>query len=794
MSKNTTLNKKLQSYSALAGATLAGVAASGQVVYTDIDDVIIDEPGEYFNLDVNNDGINDFIFKYVDEAVYEFYYGEVTYGKWIKGPLVSSYGKYNSVLGNSWTKGMGLARVFEDSTIIHKKASSSYQRGVFRALYGEALNGNMYDEYPIGDFDSVLNKYIGLRFYDNNWDHNAWVRVDVIPNNDDTQFTLRIKDFAYNKIPGSQIPAGFGANMETLRPPTNIVAKDSTDTYTAEDCFVSFDASLSDTLATNYGVIAVKSSKADAVTLDMLIEAEGGDDVSIAAEDSSSYETFLKLGMLDLDGDPVIVGQPYKIMVYIYDEDGFYQASWAFSNEITLSSSNDLASNVTIEDIGNKSDASDLRVSFTKAEDETNIDEYRIMIVGSNNLGNFDSLAAANAIAGRYTSITPDGTNHIDTLDSGMLEYNGSSIQQGNYYHACVVSVLKSGAGFKIGPPSGMIKLSVPAPKISLSVKDIGDNGDGTDIEMLFSTPAYDSVFNYIRFVLLPKGIADEWSEERIENTSAFEYHYKWEIDSLGDFDTLQLDPYVYDATGQYVEEGITYSIFPVVTSGTHTSSNTVSDPAVFTLTSPIGSLDEVFAINIDDKYTPSDWKVIMNKAVKETHVAEYRIIAVKAENAGSFNLAAAEAVASGNYVSVAPDSSNIAEVMPADLKDADGDDIDRETEYQFFVLAIKNSKAPANVLSTASNAVSLIKVSDIDNQFADASKIYYSNGEIHIITPDRTKDANILLSGIDGRVILNDILPRGEETIGAANLQSGIYIVSIISEKGSFSKKLLIK
>ncbi|MCB0536950.1 MAG: hypothetical protein KDE33_05410, partial [Bacteroidetes bacterium] len=59
------MNKRftLKQYSTAAAVLLAPAAAFSQAVYTDIDpDVILDEPGETFGIDLDEDGLNDFNF------------------------------------------------------------------------------------------------------------------------------------------------------------------------------------------------------------------------------------------------------------------------------------------------------------------------------------------------------------------------------------------------------------------------------------------------------------------------------------------------------------------------------------------------------------------------------------------------------------------------------------------------------------------------------------------------------------------------------------------------------------
>ena len=55
------LQKRLKAYSAAVAGAAVGISANGQIEYIDIDpDVVIDELGEFYDLDINQDGIVDF--------------------------------------------------------------------------------------------------------------------------------------------------------------------------------------------------------------------------------------------------------------------------------------------------------------------------------------------------------------------------------------------------------------------------------------------------------------------------------------------------------------------------------------------------------------------------------------------------------------------------------------------------------------------------------------------------------------------------------------------------------------
>lgn len=100
-----------------------------------------------------------------------------------------------------------------------------------------------------------------------------------------------------------------------------------------------------------------------------------------------------------------------------------------------------------------------------------------------------------------------------------------------------------------------------------------------------------------------------------------------------------------------------------------------------------------------------SDLKVTFNKSDDETSdsstnkVGSYRVIVVK--NTKSLdNVAAANAVASGNYTSVTPTGQNLAVTLSASAKDSDGDAITNGS-YKVYVLTVADgTNANLNALS----------------------------------------------------------------------------------------------
>jgi hypothetical protein len=417
------------------------------------------------------------------------------------------------------------------------------------------------------------------------------------------------------------------------------------------------------------------------------------------------------------------------------------------------------------------------------------------MIVRDNMLDQFDSTTAANVIAARYTNVVPDGNDKQITLDAAALDYQGNTINQTTNYYAFVVSVLKSAAGFRISTPSNIIRLTIAAPTISvITANDIDNSGTPYDVEVKYMVPEFDTSFSYVRFIVLPSDEIDGLDDEKIMNLSSTWSKHVSNYSAFGVMDTVRLYPYAYDGYMSPITEGRQYTLWPVVSPAGGNNAKTLGSSTEFMLTSPIDTLDQVLAVTVANKFNPSDWKIYMNAAQKESHVAEYRIIAVKSSNVAGFNLAAAEAVASGNYVVVMPTEANIEKVMPADLKDSEGMAIDRNEDYKFFVLAVGNSKASVSALSEPSNSVTLIKYTSITQQIAELSKLYFNNGDLHIEIPGLNKAANVVITSMNGSTVYNDRLEIGQQIINPGSLASGVYVVNVHSEEFVLSRKLIVK
>ena len=165
-------NAKLMQYSTMAGALLlTGSAADAQVIYTDIDPdtTIIDD---YYWLDINNDGINDFGIS--QRAIYytSYYYGYIfDTNKKVSIGAVNS----NEVLRRFGSKWTFPSEYWADML----PGGEQIGTGIF--WVDDAILAYSVSFGSFGDWFGS-NGYMGVRMEISGQWHYGWVRLSASPN------------------------------------------------------------------------------------------------------------------------------------------------------------------------------------------------------------------------------------------------------------------------------------------------------------------------------------------------------------------------------------------------------------------------------------------------------------------------------------------------------------------------------------------------------------------------------------------------------------------------------------
>jgi hypothetical protein len=191
------LQNKLSRYTAAAAAIVAASGANAQIVYTDPQDVSVDDDADangfsVVGLDLNNDMTFDFIVAARDTTVG---------GSRIRFTVAAPYGTASAIAGetpSAYDYALALnSGDMIDNTLNWIAATNTMAYNVDSA--------NPYNE----NWNGVTDKYLGLQFTVGGNTHYGWARLDVQAIGD--VFTL--KDYAFNASPDQGIEAGQTAGL-----------------------------------------------------------------------------------------------------------------------------------------------------------------------------------------------------------------------------------------------------------------------------------------------------------------------------------------------------------------------------------------------------------------------------------------------------------------------------------------------------------------------------------------------------------------------------------------------------
>lgn len=190
MEKNSTLNNKLKSYSALAGTLVAAGAVDAQVVYTDVAPDATVAIGGTYDLDLDNNAVVDFQFG-LQHGTYMYGTFAIPYDV-----AIIANGAGNAV---DTTGSLDMATNHAVNDAIN--ASAQFNDGEPYSLLG--LNIPLLG-YGAGNFLGTGDGYIGLRFVIGTNNHYGWVRINL----NSTSTLLTIKDHGYDATANTQILCG----------------------------------------------------------------------------------------------------------------------------------------------------------------------------------------------------------------------------------------------------------------------------------------------------------------------------------------------------------------------------------------------------------------------------------------------------------------------------------------------------------------------------------------------------------------------------------------------------------
>ncbi|MCL6663794.1 stalk domain-containing protein [Paenibacillus amylolyticus] len=543
-----------------------------------------------------------------------------------------------------------------------------------------------------------------------------------------TAYVVYILSVSTNTTTDSKLSAASSSltlSVNTATSPVITQVRDNSDYGDGRDIQVSFNRSSDESKVANYRVFVVRNSVASSFNLTTASNLSSSLYYTVN-KTGNNITTTLPSSMKDTSGYNVTNLQDYRIFVMaVGNQQNRYTNALSASSTVLRLTTNGNAgviSNLAVADIGDYSDGRDLRVSFNKAADESRISAYRVYVVRSANVGSF-TLSAANA-SNNYTQVNKTGGNLSVTLQNYSVDTNGYTITNNVAYRVFVLSVNNNGNSSQnaLSGYSSQITLTqnaaVTAPS-NVAATDIGDNGDGRDIQVTFNKSADETnVREYRVFVVKAN------STLSLSTASALNSAYYTSVGKTGNNRSFTLPSGTIATDGSKIINGVEYRVYVLAVNNNGSLSNALSSASGIIKLNTTSTVEAVSSVKAAVKEASqatgdaTDILITFTKPRNDTGISNYAIMIVPSSQVDVFNLSTAKAVLKlNNYLSVSKNGSST-DVQPfAVTTDVNGAPIDSSKSYQVFVLSVSDSNTRESSLSGASN---IIKVNPKQQQLVE--------------------------------------------------------------------------
>ena len=232
---------------------------------------------------------------------------------------------------------------------------------------------------------------------------------------------------------------------------------------------VTFPPSVTENAVEVYRVMFLKSPSGSfsledalAVPIENTIEIEPtGSDYSIVPNSTQ----------VDADGNMIEYGTEYRVCVILLNNGLGISDNVGFSNYLTLNGPTGVVHDVILSDIGNSGNATDLHITFEKADKPATVSEYRIYIVPTSMAATFDLEAALDVPAFYYYEFNSDTSGTFSmNFPAATDDITHDPIIENYSYTAFVSSIASEFGTFDT--------LSYPSNDIILLNTEVGINSN----------------------------------------------------------------------------------------------------------------------------------------------------------------------------------------------------------------------------------------------------------------------------------------------------------------------------
>lgn len=547
------------------------------------------------------------------------------------------------------------------------------------------------------------------------------------------------------------------------------------------DLQVSFIRSSDESKVSYYRIFVVRNRDAGSFDLSDANRVPSGRYYDVA-RNGYNITTTLPSNARDVQGSYIGNGETYRVFVMAVAKDGNASALSAVSSAIVLNNKGNVqaSKNVTVSDVSDYNDGRDLRVSFERASDESDISQYRIMVVKSSDANRF-TLSGANEISrSNYIAVSTTGRNQRIVLPSNARDVDGSSIRNGVSYQVFVLSVGKGSYSNALSNPSWPITLENRAEVYSatnVGVKDVSDYRDGRDLQVAYTRAVDESNIRQYRVLVVKSANASQFGVSAASEVSRSNYTV---VKTNGANHTLTLSPDARDVDGSSIKNGVSYRVFILSVGDNDSGANALSAPSPNIVLEDNLGADTV--TNVAVKGTKnSDVEVSFSAPANDSAISEYRILIVPAEKADGYKLSAANNVSAINYKKVSKQAGTVKEKLPDAARDVYGKQLSTGKAYRVFILSVSRGKGASNALSAPSEEFKLLDPAA--PAAANVTAALEGEGAILKVSFDKAADSK----GIAYYAVM--AVPSGYAdsfTLTEANrVRNGGYRVVKVSEEG---------
>lgn len=410
---------------------------------------------------------------------------------------------------------------------------------------------------------------------------------------------------------------------------SNLAVADIGDYSDGRDLRVSFNKAADESRISAYRVYVVRSANVGSFTLSA---ANASNNYTQVNKTGGNLSVTLQNYAVDTNGYTITNNVAYRVFVLSVNNNGnsSQNALSGYSSQITLTQNAAITapSGVMPSDIGDAGNGSDLRVTFNKSADETNVREYRLFVVKA---GSTFNLNIANGVnSAYYRTVSKTGANQTVNFTSTSRTVNNEPILNDVAYQVYVMAVNNNASlANALSSPSVAITLSSNATvaavsKLEATVKDASQaSGNVTDVTVTFTKPSTDTGIKRYVLMIVPASTAFDLNAAKTTANSSFA--------TVVNTSPTDLPLSLKDSNGVDIKAGVSYKVYILSESSDSKRESNLASSPVFTINAKKQAPTPVEKVTgVNAAVTDNSINVSFTKPTNEAGIVRYDVYIVK--------------------------------------------------------------------------------------------------------------------------------------------------------------------